>query len=147
MESQPLAMTRLGLVGITSEPIDCPAVLSSVRDDQAGAVVSFAGVIRNHDLGRQVKAITYTAHPLADDMLSEVVAGFRHCYGVHAIAVQHRIGHLEVGDLALYVALAASHRAQAFDCIEELIDQIKKKVPIWKNQYFADGSHEWSGCP
>lgn len=133
--------------GVTTEDIDTDALLAAVSDDRAGAVVSFSGVVRNHDHGKAVTGIEYVGHPSADDVMREVLAEFADREGVHAIAAQHRIGHLGIGGVALYVAVAASHRAQAFGCASDFVDRVKEKLPIWKKQYLADGTHEWSACP
>lgn len=133
--------------GVTTEDIDTDALLAAVSDDRAGAVVSFSGVVRNHDHGKAVTGIEYVGHPSADDVMREVLAEFADREGVHAIAAQHRIGHLGIGGVALYVAVAASHRAQAFGCASDFVDRVKEKLPIWKKQYLTDGTHEWSACP
>lgn len=133
--------------GVTTEDIDTDALLAAVSDDRAGAVVSFSGVVRNHDHGKAVTGIEYVGHPSADDVMREVLAEFADREGVHAIAAQHRIGHLGIGGVALYVAVAASHRAQAFGCASDFVDRVKEKLPIWKKQFLTDGTHEWSQCP
>ena len=133
--------------GVTTEDIDTDALLAAVSDDRAGAVVSFSGVVRNHDYGKAVTGIEYVGHPSADDVMREVLAEFADREGVHAIAAQHRIGHLGIGGVALYVAVAASHRAQAFGCASDFVDRVKEKLPIWKKQFLVDGTHEWSQCP
>lgn len=133
--------------GVTSEDVDTDALLAAVSDDRAGAVVSFAGVVRNHDHGKAVTGIEYVGHPSADEVMREVVAEFAARDGVHAIAAQHRVGHLGIGGVALFVAVAASHRAQAFACASDLVDRVKETLPIWKKQLLADGTHEWSECP
>ena len=133
--------------GVTTEDIDTDALLAAVSDDRAGAVVSFSGVVRNHDHGKAVTGIEYVGHPSADDVMREVLAEFADREGVHAIAAQHRIGHLGIGGVALYVAVAASHRAQAFGCASDFVDRVKEKLPIWKKQVLVDGTHEWSQCP
>ena len=133
--------------GVTTEDIDTDALLAAVSDDRAGAVVSFSGVVRNHDHGKAVTGIEYVGHPSADDVMREVLAEFADREGVHAIAAQHRIGHLGIGGVALYVAVAASHRAQAFGCASAFVDRVKEKLPIWKKQFLVDGTHEWSQCP
>lgn len=133
--------------GVTTEDIDTDALLAAVSDDRAGAVVSFSGVVRNHDHGKAVTGIEYVGHPSADDVMREVLAEFADREGVHAIAAQHRIGHLGIGGVALYVAVAASHRAQAFGSASDFVDRVKEKLPIWKKQFLVDGTHEWSQCP
>lgn len=140
-------MVDSGLAGITDADIDCAALRAAVSDDRAGAVVTFAGVVRNHDHGVAVTGIEYVGHPSAVDVMREVVAEFAGREGVHAVAAQHRVGYLGIGGVALYVAVAASHRRQAFECASDMVDRVKEILPIWKKQYLADGTHEWSQCP
>ncbi|MDO5677856.1 MAG: molybdenum cofactor biosynthesis protein MoaE [Propionibacteriaceae bacterium] len=135
------------IVGVTSEDVDTDALLASVQDDRAGAVVSFAGVVRNHDHGKAVTGIEYVGHPSADDVMREVAEEFVGRDGVHALAAQHRVGYLGIGGVALFVAVAASHRVQAFTCASEFVDTVKERLPIWKKQFLLDGTHEWSECP
>lgn len=130
---------------VVDTDIDGDALLRSVQDERAGAVVSFAGVVRNHDHGVAVTGIDYVAHPSADRVLREIVAEYEG--RVHGIAVQHRVGRLGIGGVALYLAVSASHRKEAISCMDELIDEIKARLPIWKKQFLADGTHEWSQCP
>ncbi|MGJ6980505.1 molybdenum cofactor biosynthesis protein MoaE [Aestuariimicrobium soli] len=132
---------------ISEQPLDTAALLASVDDPAAGAVATFAGVVRNHDHGRAVTAIDYVAHPGADEVMAALLAEFRSRERVHALAAEHRVGSLVVGDVALYVAVATSHRALAFATISEFVDEAKARLPIWKKQYFPDGTHEWSQCP
>ncbi|MBT0566391.1 molybdenum cofactor biosynthesis protein MoaE [Williamsia sp. CHRR-6] len=112
----------------------------------AGAIVSFVGAVRNHDGGRGVSALHYSAHPTAADVVAtvaaEVAAGAE---GVRAVAVSHRVGDLVIGDAALVVAVAADHRRAAFDTCAHLVDAIKEALPVWKHQIFADGTDEWVG--
>ncbi|WP_022909180.1 molybdenum cofactor biosynthesis protein MoaE [Aestuariimicrobium kwangyangense] len=138
---------RIGSSGVTDHPIDTARLLAEVDDPAAGAVATFAGIVRNHDHGRAVTSIDYLGHPTASDVMAQVVAEFAGRQGVHAISAEHRVGSLVVGDVALYVAVAASHRGQAFAAVSELVDEVKARLPIWKKQYLADGSHEWSECP
>lgn len=138
---------RITVADVTAEEVDCDALLASVGDDRAGAVVTFAGVVRNHDHGVAVTGIEYVGHPSASEVMAGIVADFASREGVHAIAAQHRVGELGIGGVALYVAVAASHRRQAFECASDLVDHVKESLPIWKKQYLADGTHEWSQCP
>ena len=112
----------------------------------AGAVVGFAGVVRDHDGGRTVTRLEYSAHPTAQQTLAEVAAEIAaDSHGVRAIAVSHRIGALRIGDAALVAAVAADHRGAAFETCERLVDAVKARLPVWKHQFFADGSEEWVG--
>ena len=138
---------RIAVADVSHEEVDGAALLALVGDDRAGAVVTFAGVVRNHDDGKAVTGIEYVGHPSASETMAEVVAEFAERDGVHAIAARHRVGVLGIGGVALYVAVAASHRKQAFDCASDLVDTVKARLPIWKKQLLADGTHEWSQCP
>lgn len=137
----------VAVAAIRDQPLDAVRVAGLVSDERAGATVTFTGVVRNHDHGRAVTGIEYVGHPSADAVIAEIAAEFTGREGVHAIAVEHRIGALAVGDLALVAAVSASHRAQAFSTCSELVDRVKEKLPIWKRQLFTDGTAEWSNCP
>ena len=142
--SQP---ARVATSGVRTDALDVAALARLVDDVRAGAVVTFTGVVRDHDHGRAVTGIDYVGHPSADAVLAEVAAEFTGRAGVHAIAVEHRVGTLAVGDLALVAAVSASHRAEAFAACSDLVDRVKEKLPVWKKQLFADGTAEWSNCP
>ncbi|NKR13550.1 molybdenum cofactor biosynthesis protein MoaE [Arthrobacter sp. D2] len=118
---------------------------SIVEDSAAGAVVTFSGVVRNHDDGRSVTGIEYVAHPHASTILGQIAAEIAARADIDAVAVQHRVGRLGVGDVALAAAVSAAHRAEAFTACADLVDEIKKRLPVWKRQVFPDGSHEWTG--
>jgi molybdopterin synthase catalytic subunit len=112
----------------------------------AGAVVGFVGMVRDHDGGRSVTRLEYSAHPSAQQVISEVAAEVaQSSKGVRAIAVSHRIGTLNIGDAALVAAVAADHRGAAFEMCALLVDTVKARLPVWKHQLFADGSDEWVG--
>lgn len=114
----------------------------------AGAVVSFAGVVRDHDGGRPVSELTYEAHPSAGEVLARVARDLvASDPELHAVAVGHRVGRLEIGDAALVAAVASAHRAAAFDACRRLVDEVKLQLPVWKHQLFTDGTDEWVNCP
>lgn len=113
---------------------------------EAGAVVAFAGVVRNHDGGRQVLRLDYSSHPLAEQTIVDVLTEIASMPGLRAIAASHRIGALEIGDAALVVAVAADHRQAAFEACARLVDAIKERLQVWKHQFFADGTDEWVNC-
>ena len=131
--------------GITDEPLDTGALIDSARRDTCGAVASFIGVVRNHDGGESVDAIEYSSHPSSQQILRDIVVEFKDRPGVHRIVAWHRVGHLEIGEDAMVVAVAAEHRAQAFRAVEAIVEEVKAKLPIWKKQELTDGSHNWSG--
>jgi molybdopterin synthase catalytic subunit len=141
---------------LSAEPISVEQAIAAVESDTAGAVVSFSGVVRNHDGGKQVSRLSYSAHPTAHQVMADVVAALvaEHSVPVGGADQQqpvriwaaHRIGMLEIGDPALVCAVSAAHRGQAFAVCAELVDRIKAQVPIWKEQFFADGTIEWVGA-
>jgi molybdopterin synthase catalytic subunit len=135
------------VIVVTSAPLDVAAHEAAVADPRAGAVVSFAGVVRDHDGGRVVTALEYEGHPTAESVLREVVAEIGKDPAVYAIAVSHRVGPLAIGDVALAAAVSTAHRAEAFEVCARLVDEVKARLPIWKHQVFDDGSDEWVNCP
>lgn len=139
-------MTRVLRAEVTENPVDLAELEALVSHEAAGAVVGFAGVIRDHDGGRQVIRLEYSAHPSAQDTLAEVCADVaREAQGIRALAASHRIGTLTIGDAALVAAVAADHRGAAFETCARLVDTIKARLPVWKHQFFADGTDEWVG--
>jgi molybdopterin synthase catalytic subunit len=118
-----------------------------VAHPAAGAVVSFAGVVRNHDHGRGVVRLVYEAHPSAETVLAKVAAEVARDPAVRALSVSHRVGELAVGDVALAVAVATAHRAEAFALCALLVDEVKARLPVWKHQFFTDGTDEWVNSP
>lgn len=129
---------------VGDEPLDVAEHAALVERAAAGAVVTFAGVVRDHDGGRAVDGLTYSAHPSAAAVVAEVAADVAaRTTGVRALAVSHRVGALRIGDVALACAVAADHRQQAFATCAELVDEVKRRLPVWKHQAFADGSDEW----
>ncbi len=131
-------------VALTEEPIALAEHEDLVAHAAAGAVVGFSGVVRDHDGGRSVTRLEYSAHPSALQTLTEAVEEVaRDAVGVRAVAVSHRIGVLHIGDAALTVAVAADHRGAAFATCALLVDTVKARLPVWKHQFFGDGSDEW----
>ena len=156
---------------LSAEPISVDQAIAAVESDTAGAVVSFSGVVRNHDGGKPVQRLSYSAHPTAHQVMADVVAQLvaeqaaggkpggpdSEAGGTAGesgrapdqpvrIWVAHRIGMLEIGDPALVCAVSAAHRGQAFAVCSELVDRIKAQVPVWKEQFFTDGTVEWVGA-
>jgi molybdenum cofactor synthesis domain-containing protein len=139
---------RVLLAEISDSPLSVDEHASLVDEAAAGAVVTFAGVVRDHDKGRGVVNLDYEGHPTAKAVIEEVAAAVagRHA-GLRAIAVSHRIGALAIGDVALACAVAAEHRQEAFAACSDLVDDVKRRLPIWKHQNFTDGTDEWVNCP
>ncbi|MYR06635.1 molybdenum cofactor biosynthesis protein MoaE [Gordonia sp. SID5947] len=122
------------------------ALVAEAAGGAAGAVVGFVGAVRNHDAGREVTRLVYSAHPSAPTVLTEVVGEIAGAgNGVWAVAVSHRVGELAIGDVAFVVAVAADHRRAAFELCAQLVDEVKARLPVWKHQFFGDGSDEWVG--
>ena len=140
-------MDVVRLVALRDAPLDVAEVLAAVEDPAAGGVVSFTGLVRDHDGGRGVTDLEYQAHPGAEAALRAVADRIAAELPVHALAAVHRTGLLAVGDIAVVVAASASHRGQAFEAARRLIDDLKATVPIWKRQVFDDGAQEWVGTP
>lgn len=145
--AEPAATDVVRLLDIRDAPLDVAEVLAAVEDARAGGVAVFVGAVRGHDDDRGVESLDYTAHPTAADRLEDVAHGVAARHPVHALAALHRVGHLEIGDVAVVVAASAAHRGQAFDSCRALIDDLKANVPIWKHQRFSDGDEEWVGTP
>jgi molybdopterin synthase catalytic subunit len=137
----------IALLSVGEEPLLIQEHEAAVADPRAGAVVSFVGVVRDHDHGRGVVRLEYEGHPSASDVLRAVAEEISADPDVIAIAVSHRVGPLEVGDIALAAAVSTAHRAAAFAACARLVDRVKEKLPIWKHQIFADGTDEWVNCP
>ncbi|GAA4912580.1 molybdopterin synthase catalytic subunit [Stackebrandtia albiflava] len=132
---------------VTDRPLSVVDHESMVSSRSSGAVVSFSGVVRDHDHGRRVDRLGYEAHPGAAEVLRTVAAEVAETPGVAAIAVSHRIGDLAIGDAALVAAVAGPHRAAVFEACARLVDEVKARLPVWKHQFFTDGTDEWVNCP
>lgn len=132
---------------ISAEPLSVGRVADRVGHRRAGGVVTFTGLVRDHDHGQGVAALEYSAHPSALDRLRDLVREIAARPGVVAAAAEHRVGRLEIGEVAVVVAVAAEHRGSAFEGARDLIDRLKAEVPIWKHQLFTDGTDEWVGTP
>ncbi len=145
-----VAAQRVGVVvrsAVTDRVLDAAEHEAAVMHPSAGGVVAFTGVVRDHDAGRPVTRLEYSAHPGAEAVLAEVAAEIAARHPATRIAVSHRLGALEVGEVAIAAAVAAPHRGEAFAACAALVDEAKARVPIWKHQWFADGTEEWVGAP
>lgn len=139
-------MTLVVRADITDRPISVSEHEDLVRHRSAGAVVGFVGMIRDHDGGRRVVRLEYSSHPSAAQVMTDVVTEIaERSRGLRAIAASHRIGALHIGDAALVAAVAADHRQAAFAACALLVDTIKERLPVWKHQFFDDGTEEWVG--
>ncbi|HTX26514.1 MAG TPA: molybdenum cofactor biosynthesis protein MoaE [Streptosporangiaceae bacterium] len=138
-------MTVVRLIAVREAELSVDEVRAAVADPGAGGIALFVGMVRDIDHDRGVTGLSYSAHPSAEAELQRVAEMIAEKFPVLGIAAVHRIGDLAIGDLAVVVAVACPHRAEAFDACRELIDVLKASVPIWKHQRFADGSSEWVG--
>ncbi len=135
------------LAEVRETPLDVAEVMAALEGAADGGVNVFVGRVRDHDGGKGVTGLDYSAHPTAVDRLREVCAAVAERHDVDAVASVHRVGRLAIGDLAVVVGTAAAHRDAAFAATRDLIDTLKAEVPIWKHQRFGDGTEEWVGTP
>ena len=136
-------METIRLAEIRGTALSVDEVLSAVSDPAAGGVSMFVGTVRDHDHGDDVVRLSYSAHPSAEAELRRVAEKVAASYNVTAIAAVHRVGDLDVGDLAVVVAVSCPHRGEAFDACRALIEELKASVPIWKHQQYAGGHSDW----
>ena len=131
------------MVFLTDVSIDLPALLGSTQSPERGGVAVFLGLVRNHHEGRAVLRLEYSAYaPMAEAECARVVAEARARWDA-TIALSHRIGMLEVGEAAVAIVAASAHREAAFAACRFVIDEVKRRVPIWKREYYADGTVVW----
>ena len=145
--STPTRVDAVRLVALREEPLDVAEVSAAVSDAAAGGIAIFVGTVRDHDHGHDVTGLEYSAHPTALARLEEVAAEVAADFEAVAVAAVHRVGSLDVGDVAVVCAVSGAHRGTAFDASRALIDRLKQRVPIWKHQLFADGTDEWVDTP
>jgi molybdopterin synthase catalytic subunit len=132
------------MIRLTSEPIDYHTLTEQVRRRACGAVVLFLGTVRELTEDRVTTALDYEAYAgMAEKRMAEIEHETRQRWPVGDIAIVHRLGHLDVGDVSVAVAVSCPHRAQAFEAGRYAIDRVKEVVPIWKKENWADGTTEW----
>ena len=134
-------------VRVLDETLSIDRLVGVVSDPAVGGIALFIGVVRNRDEDQGVVSLDYTQHPTAERVLTACAERVAAAHDVVAVAVEHRVGHLEVGDLAVVVAVGAVHRGEALAACSQLIDDLKAEVPIWKEQLFTSGASEWVGLP
>ena len=116
--------------------------LAFVEDPTAGGIVTFVGNVRNHSQGKEVHYLEFEAYEaMAIKVMDEIAQEMRAKFPIHKIYTSHRLGKVSIGESAVIIAVSASHRAEAFDATEYMIDELKARVPIWKKEYWVDGSH------
>ncbi|WP_010584242.1 molybdenum cofactor biosynthesis protein MoaE [Schlesneria paludicola] len=132
------------MISLTHSPIDYHALTESVRSPQSGAVVLFLGTVREMTGQRRTVALNYEAYPtMAERKLGELETAARARWPIDQVGIVHRLGHLELGEISVAVAVSCPHRKQAFEAGQFLIDELKVSVPIWKQENWDDGSTEW----
>jgi molybdopterin converting factor subunit 1 len=125
---------------VTKGPLDPQALVDSVRKDESGAVALFCGVVRNNNRGRRVLHLEYEAYPsMAEKKMREIADEIRSRWQISDVAIQHRVGRMEVGETSLLVAVSAPHRREAFEACHHAVDRIKQIVPVWKKEVFEGG--------
>ncbi len=125
---------------LTREPIDCQNVAESLKSPEDGAVVAFDGIVRNNSQGRKVRFLEYDAYEsMAQKKMEELGARAREQFAIRDVAIVHRLGHMEIGESSVVIAVASAHRGPAFDACRFIIDALKKMVPIWKKEFYEDG--------
>lgn len=136
-------VTVIRMTELRAEPLSVDEIRATAADPAASAIAVFIGAVRDHDQGRCVTALSYTAHPSAQAELGRVAEKIAASYSIVSLAVAHRTGDLEIGDLAVVAAVGAVHRDVAFAACQALVDQLKATVPIWKHQFFTGGDSGW----
>ena len=131
----------------STEPIDTARGRAALADPQCGGYATFEGWVRNHNEGRAVRGLEYEAYPaLAEREGERIVAEAIARFGVEHAACVHRIGRLDLTDMAVWVGVSARHRAEAFAACRYIIDEVKHRVPIWKKEHYVDGDSGWVNC-
>ena len=133
------------MIEITENPLQPEEVTARIRRDTNGGVVTFLGVTRLYNEGRKVEYLEYEAYrPMADKKLAEIAQAIKDNWGLEDVAISHRLGRLQIGEISLVVAVASPHRRQAFEACQYAVDKIKEIVPIWKKEAF-EGGQVWIG--
>lgn len=133
---------------IQDRDIDLNQLLAMQHFPECGGLALFAGTVRNHHEGRDVASLKYTAYkPLAERMIREIEEEIRQKHQVSYVRVVHRVGHLNIGEVAIYAVARADHRREAFAACEEAVERVKHEVPVWKEEFYTDGSSVFvDGC-
>lgn len=133
---------------VSGKPLDLDAMIEQTVDARSGALVVFGGTVRNHHEGRPVLKLDYSSYaPLAETMIAQIEQDTVAKFGVHHCRVVHRTGELIVGELAIYAVVRAAHRREAFAAAQYAVDRVKHGVPVWKEEFYADGSSAFvNGC-
>ncbi|MES2123166.1 MAG: molybdenum cofactor biosynthesis protein MoaE [Gemmatimonadota bacterium] len=128
---------------LSHSPLDLEALVEAIAQPSQGAVATFAGLVRDHHAGRAVTRLAYSAYePMAEAACEAIIAEAQQRFGVRA-DLRHRLGDVPIGEAAVVIVAAAAHRAEAFDAVRWMIDEVKSRVPIWKRERYADGTEAW----
>jgi molybdopterin synthase catalytic subunit len=129
---------------VVTRVIDPTLLIAEVRSNEIGAISLFLGTVRDTNDGQRVTALDYSAYTsMAESELSDIVEEAESRFGIHTIVVEHRVGELALGEVSVAIVTAHRHRDPAIECARFVIDEIKKRVPIWKREHYADGSRVW----
>jgi molybdopterin synthase catalytic subunit len=134
-----------GALRLVAGPLDLGAVIAEVADAQAGAVATFQGTVRRQSRGRDVIALEYEAYSgMAEKVMAEIADGVKARYDLREVAIAHRVGRCEVGEVSVAIAVSAPHRQDALSACRDVIDELKERVPLWKKELY-EGGEEWIG--
>ncbi len=129
---------------ITSDEIELGDVIRAVETGDAGAIAHFLGIVRNNTEGREVSYLEYEAYPpMAEKKMAEIAQEIHEKWGLDRVAMIHRVGRLEIGEVSVAVAVASPHRKDAFEACHYAMNRLKQIVPIWKREVWVDGEEEW----
>ena len=131
---------------LSDQPIDAGVLRSRLCHPEAGALVTFEGWVRNHNEGKPVTSLEYEAHTaLAKKEAGAILQEVQNKFDVRQVVCVHRVGHLAIGDMAVWVGVTGAHRDEAFQACRYVIDELKQRVPIWKKEHYLEGDFSWIG--
>ena len=132
------------MIRLTDQPIDAAAAVDGVRSPNAGAIVLFLGTVRGATDGRETASLDYECYrEMAEKELAGLESQARQRWRLEACSIVHRLGHMDVGEASIAIAVSSAHRREAFEAGQWLIDRVKEAVPIWKKENYADGTSDW----
>ena len=138
------ARGRVSHVGVTQDPIDPAGLLTRVGAAEDGAQILFLGTVRDHNDGRPVRGVLYEAYQqMAEEVLAQVAGEAAAALRGGSVAVVHRVGELQVGEVSVAIAVSSPHRAEAYQASRYVIEEIKKRLPVWKQERYTDGDERW----
>lgn len=128
------------LIRVTSDELRTDEAVAAVESPEAGAINVFLGVVRNNNIGRSVQYLEYDAYPsMAEKVMAELAGQAKERFGLIDVAVLHRTGRLEIGEISLLIVVSCGHRAESFEAGHWLVDEIKKRAPVWKKEVWDNG--------